>query len=693
MEINFCYINGISRENTPYFSSLSEQISYFTSLTATKVITNTFYPPYYRNNIKVDTADIDLDDNYNYVYFEYNNKYYFYFISNISYISEDVLSVSITMDTIQTYFFDITLHSAVIRRRFIDRYTNLATPPRPNLINRNYIRENVSIGTLGTHNIIDMSTDDKYDDSSSSLIKGWYFIIQSNDRNNKTYTFINTYKDAYLPYYIQAVPYFGEGSIDKGYKLMTLKIAGSDTKYEYDNVSSLATIAREGALPNTVSIVFINRDILAPYVYAEQDSDGVITIKFKQTEHISTWTDTNDSTGAVIISSTFTPSTDTKANFYNKLNIFSKYNKEFKKDITTRFGTINREKNKPFSIDYVPCLLDENYYRFSYGDGRSQTEYPLHLLPTPNLSIKTYFDFLGYTYYSIYGSETNNVYNTTVSIQPNTIDLIVSGANSYDAYSKWSIAGALLSTTIGVGASLLTMNPIPAIGSKAASAVSGAATAASAASTLFSPKGVTSYVGSDLGDKRLKYNYKLAPWVGMNSGDIDIGNYKTTTPPNEGISIPGSALHSFTTLTSALTTKANAYSSPGNVKQYNALLQNKATNNLFTRIEETFVTDIDACAQYYHRYGYLVNEYISSTSTIFSDINTRYYFNYIELAECDVELSCLQFDSCINDISTRFKSGLRLWNPTITTTSSGTSITYDIGNYTYDNVERSAING
>lgn len=701
MEINFCYINGISRENTPYFSTLSDQISYFTSLTATKVITNTFYPPYYRNNIKVDTADIDLSSNFNYCFFEYNQKYYYYFISNVSYISEDVLSISITMDTIQTYFFDINVHSAVIRRKFIDRYIK---NPIDNkwYISRNYIRENISCGIQGKHEIIDLNADNQYDNGSESSIKGWFLIIQSNDINNTDRRFTQTFNDATTPYYITAVPYFGLDTLSKTYYIPTFVNESPEVAptIEDREVNTQATLAKEGALPNTANIVFINRDILSPYVYAvTEDSKTKLRFRNMGVTKYTTWADKYNKTGAIIISSCYPSKLEQADPNALKINPLASYIRKFTKAITPMFSTRNSDKNKAFSINFVPALLDENYYRISYGDGRAQTEYPLHLLTSPSLQASTYFDYLGNTYYYLsIPNQAHNYFNTIVSCQANGMDLIVSGANSYNAYSKWSIAGALASTAISAGASLLTTNPLPAIGSvlSTASSITGDITSASANATNFSPRGITSYAGSDMGDRRRKYNYKLAPWVGLNSGGYEPGSYNTSssiTEGSDGFSIPGAALHSFTTLTSALTTKANSYSAPSSVRQFTALMQNTAMDNFNTRLETIIVTDIDACAQYYHRYGYLVNEYINPTSHIFSYINTRYYFNYIELAECDIDLSCLQFDSCTSDISSRFYSGIRLWNPIIAETSSGTSITYDIGNYTYDNVERSALNG
>lgn len=701
MNINFCFIEGISRENEPYFASLEAQESYFDSLDNTTIITSTFYPPYYRNTLKLDTSDISLDSNYNYVWFEYNGKRYYYFLSNVRYVSEDLLAITITMDTIQTYFFDINVHSAVIRRKFIDRYIKNPIDKKW-YISRDYIRENVSCGIQGKHEIIDLNDDIAYDNGSESVIKGWFFIIQSNDRNNTDRRFTQTFNDATTPYYITAVPYFGLNTLSKTYYIPTYTTESPATAPTIEDraVNTQATLAQEGALPNTANIVFINRDILSPYVYAiTEDSKTKLRFRDMGVSKYTTWADKYNKTGAIVISSCYPSKLEQADPSALKINPLASYIRKFTKSITPLFSTRNADKNKTFQNNFVPALLDENYYRISYGDGRAQTEYPLHLLTSPSLQACTYFDYLGNTYYYLSTpNQSHNYFNTIVSCQANGMDLIVSGANSYNAYSKWSIAGALASTVISAGASLLTTTPLPAIGSVAstAAAITGEITSSSVKSSNFSPRGITSYAGSDMGDRRRKYNYKLAPWVGLNSGEYEPGSYNTSADMADvfdGVSIPGSALHAATIISSALTTKANSYSAPSSVRQFTALMQNTAMDNFNTRLETIIVTDIDACAQYYHRYGYLVNEYIGSTSHIFADINTRYYFNYIELAECDIDLTCLQFDSCTSDISSRFKSGIRLWNPIVTTTSGGTSVTYDIGNYSYDNVERSALNG
>ena len=680
MDINFCFIPGLSRENTMYFSSLQEQHSYFTSLQATKVITNTFYPPYYRNAIKVDTADIDLSSNYNYMFFEYNDKYYYYFISNVSYLSEDVLIISVEMDTIQTYFFDIVIHSGVIRRKFIDRYYHNQAGW---FINRNYIRENVSCGTLGTHTITNMSRITDYDVPSSTddHITGWYVITQSNNKNLSGATYSIRFKSTVSPYYVQLVPVIND---EIGNTITLYDASGSPFKGTTER-----TIGHEGCLAVTRAISYCPLNIF--YGYVNYSDDGV---HVDANSNISAWGDDN---ACAYVASLQTNDSHAKVPYFSSLG------GSLSKSIALN-TTRNSSKNIDYNSKYIPAMLDENYYRVSYGDGREQTQYPIHLLTTSHLTLEYTFDWLGYLYFRMYESGTAdnqwNKYNTAVLVNPSGNDILVSGAEDYEAHNKWSIIGAIASTAISLGASILTANPLPAIGSTAPSmnVASGAVTASDSLTAHFPtmlPKASKKYTLYNRSNGPRTYTVGHTMLSSLSAGDEApmTFNASSMNPGSSGYNIPGNALNAFQTTAGAVTAKANAYSSPATVKATSNLMQNTGLHNGFIRREEVKVSDYEACAQYYHRYGYLVNEYLNPTTTIFADVNSRYYFNYIELSECDIELSCLQFDSCINDIAIRFQSGIRLWNPTITTTSSGTSITFSIGDYRYDNVERSALNG
>ena len=665
MNINFCFIDGISSENEPYFASLQDQESYFNSLNNTTIITSTFYPPYYRNVLKIDTADISLDSNYNYVWFEYNGKRYYYFLSNVRYISEDLLAITITMDTIQTYYFDIKVHSAIVRRKFIDRFEPSG------LINRSYIRENVSSGVTGKHTITKMSELTDYDvpSGTSNGIVGWYVVAQSNNNNYPEQKYVAKLGNSMSPYYVQLIP------VTSGAPKSLIKLY--DDKDHKDNpveANTYATISREGGLPVTKSMAYCPINIF----YGDLYLDATGAIKARNGSGIECWS-ADDKSGAYIVSGKMSAGNfDTSA--LNDKHLISK-------TITLQFAR-NKSKGIAFDKKFVPAILDENYYRISYGNGREQTTYPLHLLKQFSLTMSYTYDWLGYQYFRIYASGTDdqerNKYNTSVACSPNVVDLIVSGADNYNAYNKWSMMGAIASTAIGIGASLLTANPLPALGSAAGFFRIMNKNTGAVSETKYANG--TNPIGED---GRLR-GYNPSRDYHRYEDASSVSEY---IPPNKGITIPGNAFYSFGNIANAVTAKANAYSSPASVKSFSSNMQNTSLNNEFIRREDIEVSDIEACAQYYHRYGYLVNEYIQPTTTLFADMNTRYYYNYIELAECDIELSCLQFDYCINDIETRLISGIRLWNPIVNTASGGTSVTYDIGNYSYDNVERSALNG
>lgn len=681
MDINFCYIPGISRENTLYFSSLQEQHSYFTSLQATKVITNTFYPPYYRNAIKVDTADIDLSSNYNYMFFEYNDKYYYYFISNVSYLSEDVLTISVEMDTIQTYFFDITLHSAIIRRKFIDRYSSIGD------INRNYIRENVSINLKELHSRKEYksSTDFALSNTSDDPIKGYYILIFSSYPKPDTKNPV-TYKSAVTingktvgsPYLYGIIPDY---KFNESYQIIVNGTSG--TAIFTDKFNPSQALAYWSSYSQLYKCVYVPLNIFSSYMSI---NESVLIINSGLINSIIA----SDEKSLFITSSEL-----------DKAFPAAMLSENFLRD-TYQFGFYhNQEKAKPFDKFQVPALLDENYINILFGDNRANSTFPLHLLGRDFLYLDYRYDFDGNCYFNVFPYiDEYAKYNTISIANPSDVSVVTDAYRNYLSYNKYAFAGAIASTAIGIGASVLTANPLPAIGSVASSmnVASGAVTASDSLTAHFPtrlPKASTHYTLYNRSNGPRTYTVGHTMLSSLSAGDEAPMSFNASSmnPGSSGYDIPGSAFGSLAHLVGASTAAANAYAAPDIPKGYGSAIQDVCSYASQLKFEVSYVHDLDVCAQYYHRYGYLVNEYIDSTNTIFRDVNNRYYFNYLELSECDVELSCLQFDSCINDIAIRFQSGIRLWNPTITTTSSGTSITFSIGDYRYDNVERSALNG
>lgn len=103
------------------------------------------------------------------------------------------------------------------------------------------------------------------------------------------------------------------------------------------------------------------------------------------------------------------------------------------------------------------------------------------------------------------------------------------------------------------------------------------------------------------------------------------------------------------------------------------------------------VEDIESCGQYYHRNGYLVNEYINDDRDVFAYVNTRYYYNILKLSEADIHMkNTIESAELIDEIKARLFKGLRLWNYKALISKEGTA-TIEIGDFSYDNVEKSYI--
>lgn len=101
------------------------------------------------------------------------------------------------------------------------------------------------------------------------------------------------------------------------------------------------------------------------------------------------------------------------------------------------------------------------------------------------------------------------------------------------------------------------------------------------------------------------------------------------------------------------------------------------------------VDDFESCGQYYHRNGYLVNEYVNEVTDIFKYINTRHFYNVLKLSSADIHMkSTIESASLIAQIKARLYNGLRLWNYDAVI-NGNEKIT--IGDFTFDNVEKDYI--
>ena len=106
-----------SYENTIYFETVTDQTNYFKSLKHREYSQYT-YQRATRGVIKVQSPVADLYS-CNYMMFQnelFSKKWFYAFITNVEYISNDVTRVEYVIDYMQTYFFDYELKECFVER-------------------------------------------------------------------------------------------------------------------------------------------------------------------------------------------------------------------------------------------------------------------------------------------------------------------------------------------------------------------------------------------------------------------------------------------------------------------------------------------------------------------------------------------------------------------------------------------------
>lgn len=131
--------NGIpydsSYQHTIYFSSPSEQLTYFVSKTKFTLERN-YYVRRERGTIKVKLPIGSVID-CNYMLFKntsYENKWFYAFITDVEFVNNETTRIRFVLDYIQTYLFDIDFS----KKQFIERYTQPTDVAGDNLIPENF---------------------------------------------------------------------------------------------------------------------------------------------------------------------------------------------------------------------------------------------------------------------------------------------------------------------------------------------------------------------------------------------------------------------------------------------------------------------------------------------------------------------------------------------------------------------------
>lgn len=637
MDINLGYIEGISYIDTPYFENATQQANYFLSKLV-KVIVSTFYPPHYRNKIRFEVDDIDFDSQVNYLWFEFNDKVYYYFIDKLTYVNESVIELDIVLDVIQTFMFNITITNGVIERKFINRWNN-------NLINRNYLRENVSSGL--------------FTEQATTLINRnlWLVVKRSIESSIDLTTCVTINgKKSYLPYALFYIPLFCTQVVYEMYD--TVGSTSHHTVTENIDYTKLTPLLKDNNIldayiidynprPNDFSIsgtTWTINNYIKPYDMSAMLPGDVnyLIFTYSYLACCLDWHYTYDSRRAITnISSLYS---------YSLLSVvdptlLDSYVKNIM--IATAFSSL-----------YMPVLLDENYIRIEYGNGGGIATYPMYKITSiSTIGLYEYYNIdEGSKIFSI--SETNKaLYDgldylsfTYSNINPN-MTLLNDAWTQYKANNKGRWVAA------GIGTLKNAITSFIGIPSKNAYINN------KIASLLADPNRL---------DKRYKmptlketYNHRL---FDLNTKKRDL----------TGEVIKG-AMDTSNDLIGQGIADMNAYFAPDSIRQSGDFISSFISTQMLTFYRKLMVNDYTQCAYYYHKNGYKVDEHVNNIANIFSYVKNRYYFNILKMRDCDLHLTnYIENNDDIDAIKDRLMDGVRLWN---------VSNRDKIGDFTFDNVE------
>ena len=664
MNIYLGYIEGISHIDTPYFSNIAAQENYFESHLV-KTIEVSYYPPHYRNSIRVDVEDIDFDTQVNYLWFEYGNKVYYYFISDIEYLNEFVINLDITMDVIQTFMFNIDVHNGVIERKFIDRFHQVLES-----VNRDYIRENVSNKIFVDKPKTFIGAPYYYNDDKWIVIK-----TQSDADGEKSYNTIisdgyNTSKSSFM--YI-VIPY---GKVDS-YEV-------TDTTYDSSKSSGKVLNWGISELLNVLSPYIVDSYILPYFPYSDkvriQNGKLYITDKsiftlfpYTEPQHITTNPHNPDIENYYWILPTYIP--DYKDVTITDVPPWSLFSNSKEGEVNVRRIKVstdlisyhfslrrNTEKGIYFQPYYITQLLDENYIHIEFGDDSAIGSYPLFKYKDLYMGLKAeYWVNLdtGIVNFHIYESNNESVdyLNDCDTVVQDTnipfFDVKVDALTEYAANNRnrWMVAGIQTGqNAIGSFVDIMTTYGL----------------ASSRISSIKSSSG--SY------DRRYKEPH-------LNKKSLSKIDSITSSAIERSGGMANQIMGIADPVTKVAYTEQNLKYAPDNVKQISNAGSKFSSNNVrvFSRI--TFVNNFNECAYYFHTNGFLVNEkYPNGTGSIFDYVRNRYYFNIVKFSELDLHLiNYIENDALVQSIKDRFLDGIRLWNVEYNDVT--------IGDFRYDNVE------
>ena len=463
--IRLCYVKGINEVDTPYFNDKDEQTAFFDKTIVWKD-DESYYPPYFMNTIRLSSEDIPFNSTkgkVNYCFLDYEDKRYYYFIDSIDYVTDDLVEITIEMDTIQTYWYDMLVSKPTISRMAINRWGDDGKA-----INRNYIRENLSTGNMikrlkeefkGTSDKLKWIVVRISDNPSASHYDPNYVNPTSTYLRSSLYGHVRFKKDAkhVIDYQMTGGGYLLIPYGDWVGKAGKVWVEFGDTFKLIENIpTSLSSLASDSRV---MSISFIPFNPFADihYVGLTHTDSGIKAPLIEVLTHGVT-INTTDSEGKPITQ-------NLKWYYYELGSTASSASRYDYFRMVFPEGIINRTESftevpavelipnsKSMALDSyvtgkvttkttiwnpanVPAMLDENYLQVHLGDNGGTTIAPLFYYTIPSLSMDEWATLDGNLAYSIASPNVLGIDYGGAIIDMNNTALMNENALTFDLYT------------------------------------------------------------------------------------------------------------------------------------------------------------------------------------------------------------------------------------------------------------------
>ena len=613
------YINGISNFDTLRFDTLAEQTAYMNNHAVYTV--DDYFPPHYTNKIRFLIEEVPLSTRTNYLSLTFSGKNYYYFITKIDYYNEDVYELTIEMDDIQTYMFDFSVVTADIDRMSIKRWTGNDIPV---YINRDYVRENLSRGIFENVQFNTIKT------SPFAIVASSQALFDNQIDVLPTVQYLDNESEINTGLYYYLVPAFSFPRNGTG-------------KIRVENYDG--TLVTEKAIYNDANFTFIKSCMSNPYIiniFYVNIPDNLLRYDFDDSYVLTIILDQNSSTWNKFFDiNTLYPwaKLDNGGTLteYPALNIIATDYSEIESTTHSLPGirNANRLIDEPFNYGYIPQLVDENYYKFKYGEKADWTEYKLSVSKLDTYYCWNYLDInTSYRTYKITTSnDINDVYNNTKVVDnPTNIALLTDPWEQFVANNKnyKILQDRQWQTVIANGIM----------------------------------KEVSSY--RDFMGDTVKAAQEDPLIIG---GQYSLDKFNLArTGVSAQLVWEKNKLHN-----------ENLQNAPVALATTDSYYADKISKAIIPVVSIERVVDIEEAATKLEYYGYKVNKTVNNIDNIFNEFNIRYYYNVLKTANVKITGKILLTNEQIIRIESRLNEGLRLWNnPDL----------FDIGHgLTRDNIE------